>query len=70
MQSECLKFKLHPATQNRCQPSDRADSMVRVNRSTCVSNFRKLSLIREINTGKRAKKLRVNAAREWHIACT
>jgi hypothetical protein len=69
MQSACSQFRLYPATQHRCQPSKRAVD-VSCQPSDMVSDFRELSLIREILHGEKAEKQRVKAAHEWHIACT
>src|ERR1700730_1179145 len=69
MQSKCLNsnctLRLGIVVSHRI-----ALSMLRVDRAACVLNLRKQSPIREINTAKTAKNWRVNAAREWHLACT
>jgi hypothetical protein len=69
MQSVCLNsqraLQLRIAVRHQS-----ALSMHPVDRSTRVSNSKLQSCIREINTAKRAKKLEVDANREWHVACT
>jgi hypothetical protein len=69
MQSKCLKsncaLRLKMAVNHRI-----AVSMLRVSGSTFVSNLQERSLIRDDKRGEKSEELRVNAAPEWHIACT
>jgi hypothetical protein len=66
MRSECLNSSCTPASQNRCQSL----SMRRVDRSTWVVKSPKTISHPRDQHDEKSEKLRVNAAREWHVTCT